>query len=418
MTLRQLLFTAFFCLMTLCSCTTTQNPHANQNLLQETWMRSINLNPMLWTNGADRWFFTGEPNTTERDARLAPHDKAISITAVNVPQFTNINLHGCFQVQIAGGQPTNSVFILGPNEATRQISVEVHGDTVLVSQFDDPKKGMANLKNVIVRIGVRNLHHLKVSGSVNVEGRMLSSNGMIIDAYNQGNVLLDGHINLLKVNNTGSGCVSILNAYTPCLNIINRGSGTVNVSGRVGIRTISNLTNGAVHVIGADSRSLLINACGDSRTSVAGYADLKRLSATGNACVHLYWVNSRATSVFLNKNARVGLAGCVGNLDLTVTDNARFGGQYLHASHVYVQTGRNGHANVAGSRRIFASATDTSSIYYFGSPNNVSRNTSDKGIIIPVWSATPSVLPAPAYAPLFMTSINRPPPGSVKVYHQ
>jgi hypothetical protein len=318
-------------------------------------------------------------------------------------------------VQIAGNQAANSVYILGPNEAARQISVEVHGDTIVVSQSEDPKKGFANLKNVIVRIGVRNLQHLTVSGDVNVEGRMLMSNGMVIDSFNRGNILLDGRINLLKVNHAGSGCVSVLNAYTPCLTIVNRGSGTVNVSGRVGIRTLSNLTNGSVNIIGADSRSLMINACGDSRTAIAGYADLKRLNATGNACVHLYWVNSSAASVFLNQNARVGLAGCVGNLDLYVADNARFGGQYLHATNVYVQTRNNGHANVSGSRKIFASAINTSSVYYFGSSNNVSRTTADQGIVIPVWGTT--IAPMPAYAPVFMTTINRP-PGQVKLYRQ
>lgn len=378
-------------------------------------MHTINLNPTVWTRGADRWFFTGEPNTTERDARLAPHDRAISITAVNVSQFTNIHLHGCFQVQIAGGQARNSVYILGPNEATRQISVQVEGNTVRVSEAEDPKKGFANLKNVIVRIGVRNLHELKVTGAVNVEGRMLTSDGMVINSWNEDTVLLDGRINLLKVNNGGRGTVSVLNAYTPCLNVINRSSGTVNVSGRVGIRTISNLTSGSIHIIGADSRSLLINACGDSRTSVAGYADLKRLNATGNACVHLYWVNSSAATVFLNKNARVGLAGRVGNLDVYVADNARFGGQYLHATNVYVKTRNNAHANVSGSRRIFASAIDNSSIYYFGPSNNVSRNTADLGIVVPVWSAS-TALPRPAYAPIFITSVNR--PGMIKTYHQ
>ncbi len=416
MTRLKWLLAAFVCLLTLCSCKTTPNPHANQNLLQETWMQTINLNPTVWTRNADRWFFLGEPNATEQDARLAPHDKAISITAVNVSQFTNIHLRGCFQVQIAGGEARNSVYILGPNEAARQISVRVEGDTVIVSEPEDPKKGFANLKNVIVRIGVSNLNYLKVSGMVNVEGRMLVSNSMTIDSYNQESVLLDGRINLVKVNNGGRGTVSVLNAYTPCLTVINRSSGTVNVSGRVGIRTISNLTNGRVHIIGADSRSLMINACGDSHTSVAGYADLKRLNATGNACVHLYWVNSRAATVFLNKNARVGLAGRVGNLDVYVADNARFGGQYLHATNVYVQTRNNAHANVSGSRRIFASASDNSSIYYFGSPNNVSRNTADLGIVVPVWGAS-SALPRPAYAPIFMTSVNRP-PGMVKTYRQ
>lgn len=414
MKLRNLLIATIFCLITLISCAPAPHPQVNQNLLEETWMRTVNLNPMMWTRGADRWFFTGLPNTTESENKLATPDKAISMTSVKVSQFTNISLHGCFQVQIAGQQEHNAVYILGPNDATRQILVQASGDTITITQPEDDKGHMANLKNVIVRIGVRDLHQLKVSGVVNVEGRMLTSRNMVIEANNAGTILLSGNVNLFKVNNTGPGAVSVIGAYTPCLYVYNRGSGCVNVSGRVGIQAISNLSNGGVSIIGADSRSLMINACGNSRTAVAGYANLKRLSAVGNSCVHLYWVNSKGANVTLHNNARVGLAGCMTTLNLFVTDNAHFGGQYLHSKNIYVQTHQNAHANISADRKIFASASDDSSIYYFGSPNNVSSYTMARGSVIPVWNAT--ALPVPAYAPQFITTLNRPGAVSGKTY--
>ncbi len=406
MKMRHLLIAAFFCMITLISCARTPHPAVNQNLLEETWMRTVNLNPMIWTHDADRWFFTGQPNATESDSRLAPPDKAMSMTTMKVSEFTHVTIRGCFQVQIAGQQERNAIYILGPNESTRQILVQESGDTVTITQPEDDKGQMANLKNVIVRIGVRDLRSLTVSGAVNVEGRMLCSHSLVIDANNAGSILLSGHINLLKVNNEGSGSVSVIGAYTPSLYVVNRGDGAVNVSGRVGIQTINNLTNGKVNIIGADSRSLMINACGNSRTAVAGYANLKRLSAVGNACVHLYWVSSHDATVTLHNNARVGLAGCIVTLNLYLTDNAHFGGQYLHGKNMYVETYKNAHANIAADRKIFASANDDSSIYYFGSPNIVSRYTTGRGTVIPVWNAT--ALPIPAYAPQFMTSVNRP----------
>lgn len=401
MKILHLLVAAFFCIITLISCAPPSHPHVNQNLLEETWMRTVNLNPMIWTRGADRWFFTGISDNTPAAA-----DKAMSMTSVKVSQFTQVNIHGCFQVQIAGQQQRNAVYILGPNEATRQILVQVSGDTVSITQPEDDKGQMANLKNVIVRIGVRDLRHLKVSGVVNVEGRMLTSQSLVIDANNAGNILLSGNVNLLKVNNSGPGAVSVIGACTPCLYVINRGAGSVNVSGRVGIQTISNLTTGSVSIIGADSRSLSINACGNSRTAVAGYANLKHLSASGNSCVHLYWVSSHDADVTVINNARVGLAGCIVTLNLYLTDNAHFGGQYLHGKNIYVQTHKTAHANIAADRKIFASAGDDSSIYYFGSPSIVSRYTTERGSVIPVWNAT--ALPVPAYAPQFITTVNKP----------
>jgi len=318
-----------------------------------------------------------------------------------------VTIDGCFQVQIVGGQDRSSVFILGPNEETRQTLVQVFGNTIVVTQSKDDKGRMVNLKNVIVRIGVRDLRSLKVNGGANVEGRTLISDGMVINANNDGNILLNGHMNLLKINNSGSGTVSVIGAYAPCLRIVNRSSGTVNLSGRVGVQSIDNLGNGKVNIIGADSRSLAIHACGNSVTKIAGYANLKHLDATDHSCVNFYWVKSNGADILLSGHARVGLAGCITHLDLCVMDNARFGGQYLHSNDIYVQTSGDAHANIAADKKIFASAVDNSSIYFYGSPGNVSRYTTDHGSVIPVWSNT-TALPVPAYAPQFINSVNRP----------
>jgi hypothetical protein len=408
MKLRQLFLITFFCIVTLFGCAKPINPQVNQNLLQETWMRSINLHPMIWTRDGDRWFFTGEPYKIESYANRVPNDKAMSVMAVKVPEFTNVVINGCFQVQITGGQERNSVSVVGPNDDMRQIMVHVEGNTVLVTQQLNEKGGLTNLKSVIVRINIRNLRLLKVNGAAKVEGHAICSDGLTVIANNKDTVLLSGQkINVVKINNLGSGTISVINAYSPCLDILVSNSGTVNINGRIGIRTINNLGSGTVNIIGADSRSLVIKACGSSITKVAGYANLKHLTATGSSCVNLYWVKSNGARIVVSQNARVGLAGCITHLDLYATDNARFGGQYLHSNDIYVQTHGSAHANIAADKKIFASATDNSSVYFFGSPSIVSRFTSDHGSVIPVWNETNS-LPVPAYAPQFITSVNRP----------
>ncbi len=407
MKLLHFLLTAFFSLITLFGCTNTYNAQVNQNLLKEQWIRHVNLNPMIWTRNADRWFFTGEPNATEKYATVAPTDKAMTIMAVNVAQFTKVQINGCFQVQLVGEQDKNSVYILGPNEAVRQTVVQVWGDTVVVNQVTNGKAGMANLKNVIVRIGVRNLRSLKVSGTAAIEGRNLTSDGLVIQSNNNGNMLLSGDVNLLKVTNTGAGTISVIGAYTPCLNIVVNGSGTVNVSGRVGVQSIDNCGSGKVSIIGADSNSLIVNAAGNSTTTVAGYVNLKKLTAYGAPCIYMYWVTSNGAHITLRNNARVGLAGSITNLDLTLSNNARFAGQYLHGGNVYVQTRDYSHANISADKKIFASAINNSSIYFFGSPNIVSRYSADQGSVIPVWSET-NELPVPMNAPRFIRTAKSP----------
>ncbi len=406
MKIGNLLIAAFFCVMALVGCTHT-NPDINQNLLQETWMRTVNLNPTIWTRGASRWFFTGEPTGVENYVNYAPNYKAMTMTAVKVPQFTRIHINGCFQVQLVGGQSQNSVVILGPNDAARQVTVRVEGNAILVSQVQNDKKQMANLKSVIVRIGVCNLRHLKVSGNVDIEGRQLMGDRMVIDSTNSGNILLGGRINLAKVNNMGSGTISVLGAYTPCLNVYVQNNGRVNISGRVGIQAINNCSNGNVSIIGADSMSLTVDAYGNSKTSIAGYVNLKHLVARDNACVHIYWVKSNGLHATLRGNARVGLAGTVTHMDLYAADNARFGGKYLHGGEIYVQTLNNAHANISGRRKIFASAVNSSSIYYFGAPSIVSSDRGGQANIIPVWGNSHD-LPVPRSMPQFIRTVNTP----------
>src|SRR5438093_1175829 len=105
--------------MTACTNTNYQSKPLNRDLLEENWMPRVNLNSTMWTRGADNWFFTGEPNQIERAANTASTDKAMTIIAVKVSQFTDVTVQGCFQVQIEGGQDHNSVFILGANDAAR-----------------------------------------------------------------------------------------------------------------------------------------------------------------------------------------------------------------------------------------------------------------------------------------------------------
>ncbi|HSW70306.1 MAG TPA: DUF2807 domain-containing protein [Gammaproteobacteria bacterium] len=400
------LLAAFFCILTLFSCAHTNAPSVQQNLLTETWMQNINLNPVKWTRGASRWFFTGEPATTENYVNLAPNDKAMTFSAVKVPQFTHVLLNGCFQVQILGGQNRNSVVVLGPNDATRQVMVRVEGNTIIVTQAHDDKGQMANLKNVIVRIGVCNLRGLKIAGNVNMEGRNLTSDGLVISSTNSGNVLLSGNVNLLKINHMGTGTISVLGVYAPCLDINMRGSGRVDVSGRVGIRSINNMS-GKVHIIGADSKFLTVNAYGPSLTTVAGYVNLKQLNVCDNSCVYIFWAKSNGARIVLRGNARVGLAGVVSAMDLTLAENARFGGQYLHGGKIYVLTRNNAHANISSNQKIFASASDNSSIYFFGISSNVSSYTSGLGSVVPVWRESVA-LPVPRYAPQFITVAKRP----------
>ncbi len=364
----------------------------NENLLKETWMQQINLNPNYWVRGADPWYYTGNPNSIEQYDNTASPSKAITTLMVRVPDFTNVNVSGDFEVQITGRTEHNSVFIVGPNASTRQIVVEMINNTLYIHKTKDSKDC---LKNVIVRINIHDLHVLKNFGSSNIYGRDVMSNHLMISSCDCGNIFLSGNMNVTRINQTGTGTVAIIGANTPCLGIKVIGNGNVKVNGHVGIQTIYQRGNGDVNILGADSDSLAITTYGNGITSVVGYVNLKKVSAHNTSRVYVYWINSNSLYVTADGTSHVGLAGAVTNMNVDIIDASRFEGQYLHGDTVYARTRNWSHANISSDKKIFAAALDNSSIYIFGSPTMVSRYTSQKGAIIPIWLDTPPPAPLP-----------------------
>lgn len=386
--MRSLIFAIFLGIFTLTGCTSFSNSHTTQDFLKETWMRNVNLDARIWTRGADRWFFTGESR-----------EQAANTVNVKVSQFTHLELSGCFKVQMIGIHGANHLAILGANEEIRQLNVQVSNNTVSIRQLPDKNGKITRLQTIIVQIAMENLQHLQVDGGVHIEGRGMLSTHLVIDSANSDCILLSGDVRLTRVKHVGNGTISVLCTYTPCLDIVVRNAGTVNVSGRVGIHSIYN-TGGAINIIGADSRWLTVCATEKGVTKIAGYVNLKKLVVAGDSCVYIYWVNSNGAYVVLRDNARVGLAGSVNHVDMNLSGNARLGAQYLHGDEVYVQTHNNAHANVAAKRKMFASAMNSSSIYYFGAPGIVTSYASVKGSILHVWGNT-NALPVPPMIPVF-----------------
>ena len=364
----------------------------HNNLLQETWMRCINLNPNSWVKGTDPWFLTGTPNNLEQYNNNAPPSKAMTTLKVQVPDFTNVTISGDFQVQLIGRAQHNSVYVTGSNDATRQIVVEMTNNTLYIHKVKDSK---ACLKNVIVRIYINNLASLKNFGSSTIYGRDVTSDHLTINSCNCGNIFLVGNMNLATVNQTGTGTIVVIGAETPCLSIKAIGKGNVKINGRVGIQNIIHQGNGEVAILGASSDSLVIHACGNGLTTVVGYVNLKKISASDSSRVYVYWINSPTLYINASGKAQIGVAGAVTNMNVDITDASRFEGQYLHGNTVYVRTRNWSHANVFSDNKIFSAALDSSSIYIFGSPTMVSRYTSQKGAIIPIWVDTPPPAPYP-----------------------
>lgn len=388
-------------LLTACTHQNAYRDQTNFDLLKENWMQQINLDPHVWTRNASKWYFTGEPQQVSLYAVHAPLTSSMSSMEVRVNNFTNINISGDFTVQIVGQQERNSVEILGPNALVRQVVVNTWDKTLSLSRIKGPKDQVkGDMREVIIRIGVRNLRTLVDSGNGSLTGRGITSDCLSIVSRCGANILLDGNMNVQRVIQSGWGTTTIIGAVTPCVSLAAGYAGTINISGRVGVQSITNVGNGRINVLGADTDGLVIRANSNSVTRVAGIVNLKSVTAYGKSRVFLYSVNSQNLRVIATDKACVGLAGCTGNLSVGLKGSAHFAGEYLKSHTAYVTTHDTSHANITADKHVFASAFENSSIYYIGPPSNIARFISGNGTIIPVWTSSIPSPPVPYHQPV------------------
>lgn len=351
------------------------------DLLQENWRNQVDSDPMKWQAHADSWLWYGTPNSVEQANRRAPFSAAMSTVMVRVPDFTRIQLEGAFQVQLDGRFQHNSVYLFGPNEEIRQVSVEVKDHTLVIHGDTDTNN---TPQHVIVRIAVHNLQGLVHKGSGKVQGRFIRANPLVITAAGSGHIILTGRINVKQINHSGSGVVTLLGAYTPFLNIASSGAGTLNISGRVGIAALTHSGSGDINIIGADTNTLSIAASGAGKIAINGIANLKQLTASDRVKIYLHSVRSKNCYVYLSDRATVGVAGETQSLYVDAKRSALFMGSFLRSRYTYVRARDWAHINAGGDNRAFAAASDNSSIYLMGKPDVISPYVNDNAVVIPI----------------------------------
>jgi hypothetical protein len=356
------------------------------DMVSENWINHVTLSNETWTRNADKWFYTDEPRNFNEFESQAPVTAAVTAMMVRVPDFTNISIAGPYRVQIYGGQMHNTLYILGPNESARHVAVEIKNNSLVIHPATECGKACGNPNDVIVRIGVRELSNLVANGSGMIEGKLITSSGLTVKSMGKNEILLTGQMALRELIQGSQATISVIGAYSPELDVKVLNSGTVNISGRVGVRHIVKQSTGNLNIIGADSDGLDILSAGSGMTTINGFVNLRHIVAKDSSRVYIYWVNSNGVYIKLNGNSRIGLAGNARNMDVEVAGNARFEGKYFRADTVYVTARDYSHANVMPRQKLFANAMDNSSIYFFGSPNVVSRYTSGNAIIIPVFN--------------------------------
>lgn len=379
------LLTVFFTVILLTSCAAGRYPYPTSKLSEESWVHQIDTDSSKWAVKADQWFLSGDQNDS------GSYKEGMSNTTVRVTNFHNIKISGDFQVRLVGSDHNNSVYIEGPNDAVRAISVTVSDDALCLQQMDHAP---ANMGRVIVNIRVRDLRVLEHHGRGSVEGVRLFTNDLNIQAYDGGSIFLAGHINVKCIVSRGSGSVNVFTIHADNTEIESLGSGDVNVEAKrqVVLKSIKHHGVGDINIIGAASNGLIVDADGKGKIGIKGCVNVKDIRASGETCVFISTSESNAPCIYVYDDARVGINGAAGTLYGYTTRTSRLMARNLVATDAYVEAFGESHMNVRATRKIFATVHDYATIYFFGNPAILTKFEKNYGTVIVMSSGSVTAL--------------------------
>lgn len=360
----------------LTDCTSNRPLKFNHTLGNENWEARVENDPMPWTRGAGEWFLSGGQRGIEM-----PGNSRVPVNAMEAKdlQFSNIRVNGDFRVQIYGSKNENNVYVYGPTAGVKSVLVRAKGNRLFIEQR---RNASPFVRQVIVRIGVKQLNSLYYQGRGRIEGIRLNSDTLSVTSTGRGDMYLAGHVNLRLLENFGSGNVSIFCVDTKDLQIRSSGPGETRVSGNVGLRSIQHSGNGNLIVIGASGKNLRIDASGKGRISVNGSIAPDEIIARGWTRVYVYGINAVSLHVQAMNYSQIGLQGYAHIFNLEAQGDTYVGARDLCSDEAFVRTQGNAHVNVAAVRKIFTEASGSSSIYFYGPEDILNRFVRDNAFIM------------------------------------
>jgi hypothetical protein len=284
---------------------------------------------------------------------------------IRAPSFDSIKISGDFQVQIVGNPNVNGVEIEGPNAAVRSLAVKVNNNVLCLEQAD---KAPASIKRVVVHVSMRQFRALVHNGTGRVEGVKLFGNNVTVESTGYGNIFLAGHLNVKCIISRGAGCINIFTVCADGTVIETTGAGDVNLDAKDGVelRTISHKGTGNINIIGAMSHGLVVHAEGKGKIGILGRVKVNEIKASGETCVFIASSASSVACIYVYDDARVGIAGSAGTLYGYTMRTSRLMARNLVAQTSYVEASDTSHMNVMATDRMFASAKNYATIYYYG----------------------------------------------------
>lgn len=364
------------------SCSAGRYPYsATSELADESWRSQMGVDPSSWALGADSWFRISEGTMNEYRNETAPLSEAISKEAVRLPNIQNLKIQGDFQVQISGDCDDPALFIEGPNPAVRSVAVVIRGNTLILAQAQNAP---TNMNRVIVHVAMKSLNSLYFVGGGRVEGKHLYSSHLTVESNAMGHIFLAGRLNVKCVMARNCGSINIYTVNTTQTEIVSSAAGNVNIKAEcnVGLKSISHIGTANINIVGAAGDNVVIDAKGKGRINLIGNIGVRQIRASDQVCVFISNSSSSVPCIYVYDDARVGIAGRAGTLYGYTTRTAKLMSRYLVADTIYAESSGSSHMNISANNRVFATARDYSTIYFYGDPDIVESFQRNGGAVI------------------------------------
>lgn len=387
-------FTIAALILISCASTSGRYPYPSSDLGNEDWRYQMQTDSNEWAMNADDWFRAGKPTRASMMNDDETNPEVISKSKIRVGNFNSLKINGDFKVQIVGDAPEDCLMIEGPNDAVRVIKVSVKNNVLFIDEVTDEP---VDMRHVIVHISMRQLCNLIYNGNGCVEGIQIYSPELNIQSSGMGSIFLAGPMNIRSVVSRGAGSVNLF-TIASCDTVIEAlSSGTVNIDAKKGIdvRSIKHFGTGNINIIGATSKHLSINAKGKGVVSVKGHVIVHDIHASDEVCVFVDCNIGGGPCIYVYDYARVGIDGSAYTLYGYTNRSSRLMARYLPVNDAFVEAAGSSHMNVKARSRIFATARDYATIYFYGNPDILNADESNSGTVIVIQDK--SYLPARYY---------------------
>lgn len=214
------------------------------------YLLSKKLRPFLIITSSLLWLTTsyagGYKNSTPPATAVAP---ATATASTAVPPFSAISVQGPVKVVLIGGQKRQSTTLLASPKDGGKLTMAVENQVLIIRAPEGSKK-------FLLKVGTAQpLTAIDASGSANVWGKDIHSNGLNITADGNSVVYLRGkHIAVNNIQTTSNNTMDIANIDSNYLNLEDHGNGRTTLVGKTNVFN-ANVTHNAK----VDARKLRTN---------------------------------------------------------------------------------------------------------------------------------------------------------------